>query len=169
MTRTGFIGLGSNVGNRLSNLRRAVKLLSSTEGIEVTLKSPIYETTPVEVASEQEDYLNQVIAIESGLSPMHLRQVCLDIESELGRNIEHGSGLPRTIDLDIISLGDLVGEFEKIKLPHPRYSGRQFVLQPLADIAPHFSDPATGRNVIYMLGNCAADGIRAYPVEEVTV
>ncbi|MFC1481484.1 2-amino-4-hydroxy-6-hydroxymethyldihydropteridine diphosphokinase [Candidatus Neomarinimicrobiota bacterium] len=169
MARTGFIGLGSNVGSRQGNLQRAIDRLSATEGIEVTLQSQIYESAPVDVVIEQGDYLNQVVGIESGLSPVDLRQVCVDIEYELGREIEHRSGLPRTIDLDIISLGNLAGGFENVKLPHPRYSRRRFVLQPLADIAPHYRDPVTGHNVSYMLENCDAEDLRVFPIAEVEV
>ena len=155
------------MGDRVENLALSVKLLTAAEGIEVTGQSPIYESAPVDVAVDQADYLNQVVGIEARLAPIELRQVCLAIEVEMGRDIKHGSGLPRTIDLDIICLGELVGEFTQIILPHPRYDGRRFVLQPLADIAPEFCDPVTGNSVRSMLENCISGDLQVYPIEKV--
>ena len=169
MARQGFIGLGTNVGDRVSNLSQAIELLAGMAGVNVTGKSRIYLSVPVDVSVAQDDYLNQVVGIDTSLSPMELRRACVTIETELGREVEHGLGLPRTMDLDIISLGDLVGKFGQVILPHPRYSGRRFVLEPLADIAPTYCDPQTGLSVSFLLKNCNTEDLQVHTTEAVEV
>ena len=132
MENTAFIALGSNIGNRYDNLTNAIKRLISYSEIHLVNYSSIYETDPVGY-EDQDLFLNMVIEIQTGLSPMELLDLCLEVESELGRKREMRWG-PRTIDLDILSFNQENIESEKLIVPHPRMLERAFVIIPLLEI-----------------------------------
>jgi 2-amino-4-hydroxy-6-hydroxymethyldihydropteridine diphosphokinase len=124
------------VGDRLANLRAAVELLDAHPDIEVTARSSVYETEPVGEVTEQRDFLNAVVAISTPLEPLELLDACKEVERRLGREpggTRHG---PRPIDVDVLLLGDLTFESERLTLPHPELRNRRFVLVPLGELAP---------------------------------
>ena len=134
MTVTAYLGLGANLGDRLANMREAVRLLEAHGSCRVTARSPVYETKPIGI-EDQPDFLNAVIAIETSLGPEALLDLCKSIENRLGRVRTNKWG-PRVIDLDILLCGEAVVQQEGLTIPHPEAVNRAFVLVPLADIAP---------------------------------
>jgi 2-amino-4-hydroxy-6-hydroxymethyldihydropteridine diphosphokinase len=133
MSERAFVALGSNLGDRLTNLRRAVTLLSERPGVRVLGSSRVYETDPV--GPPQPDYLNAVIELDTDLSAHELLHALLDVERELGRVREERWG-PRVIDLDLLSVDRQVVGDEALTLPHPRMHERGFVLVPLLELDP---------------------------------
>ena len=125
-----FLGLGSNLGDRLAHLRDAVASLSGVVAV-----SPVYETTPVGGPTNQPGFLNAVVVIETDLTPRQLLGVCHRLESAAGRQREERWG-PRTLDVDILLIGDLVVDEPDLQIPHPRMWSRRFVVAPLLDVAP---------------------------------
>jgi 2-amino-4-hydroxy-6-hydroxymethyldihydropteridine diphosphokinase len=156
-----FIGLGSNLGERLANLEAAVRSLPPA--VQLRRRSPVYETAPWGF-QEQPDFLNQVVQAETHLSPLELLTHLKSIEATLGRVPTFRNG-PRTIDLDILLYDRLVLELPDLTLPHPRLSERAFVLYPLADLAPDLRHPASGKSVRQMLGEVDPSGIHLYQPE----
>lgn len=130
-----FLGLGSNLGDRQTNLKNAIQLLN----LDVDLASSIYETEPVDFVN-QPWFLNQVIKVETSFDPMDLLQKCQSVENKLGRTREINKG-PRTIDIDVLLYNDVVIHNDKLILPHPGIPQRRFVLIPLDEIAPDFQHP----------------------------
>ncbi|MEK4283318.1 MULTISPECIES: 2-amino-4-hydroxy-6-hydroxymethyldihydropteridine diphosphokinase [Ureibacillus] len=128
-----YLSLGTNLGDRENNLKSAIDLLQSKEGIWIKKISPIYETAPVGYV-DQPSFLNIAIYAQTILSPIELLQTCQLIENDLGRvrNIRWG---PRIIDLDILLFNNDNIESENLIIPHPRMFERAFVLVPLLDIA----------------------------------
>jgi len=145
---TAYLALGSNLGDREAILLQALKCLESA-GVQVLRRSSIYETEPQEMR-EQPWFLNQVVEIETTLSPIELLGQIREIERGLGRQRVVAKG-PRTIDLDILFYGDAIIATPELQIPHPRLAERRFVLEPLAELAPNLSHPATGRKVSEML------------------
>lgn len=137
------IALGSNLGDRLAHLERAVEQLQSC--ITHLTRSPSYETDPVGVAP-QPRFLNAAITGETTLAPRALLDRLLAIEAEEGRTRPY-AGAPRTLDLDLILYGDRVIDEPGLAVPHPRFRERRFVLDPLAEIAGDWVDPVTGLTV----------------------
>ncbi len=129
-----YLGLGSNIGDRMAYLRKAVGKLSGTEQIEIEEISPIYQTEPVGYVA-QEDFYNMVVGIATDLSPMRLLEACMKIEREMGRSESVHRG-PRIIDIDILLYGDRFVNEYRLQIPHPRLLDREFALRPLYDIAP---------------------------------
>ncbi len=154
MTEQVVLGLGTNEGNRISNLQRATELLCAEEAINLISTSSVYETEPVGVSTDQEHYLNQVVIISTQMPPTQLLALCQDIEVALGRPGNHAAGEPRTIDIDIISYGSLIHHDGELVLPHPAYTGRKFVLVPLAEVLPEFRDPRSGYSIQRLLTDC---------------
>ena len=131
MTVRAYLGLGSNLGDRLAFLQSAVDGLAATDGIEVVAVSPVYETDPV--GPEQPDYLNAVVAVDTTLSARSLLVVGQGLEAEAHRVRGERWG-PRTLDVDVLSYGDERIDEPDLVVPHPRWHEREFVLAPLADL-----------------------------------
>lgn len=127
-----YLGLGSNLGDRLSQLQFAIDELKRN-GQHVTKVSQIYETDPV--GPPQPDYLNAVVAIETDLTARELLDIVLDIESQTGRERREKWG-PRTLDVDLLWFDNQHINESDLQVPHPRMNERSFVLVPLADLAP---------------------------------
>jgi 2-amino-4-hydroxy-6-hydroxymethyldihydropteridine diphosphokinase len=125
-----YIGLGSNIGDRLENLRQAVGLLNQ-RGIRVVRSSRVYETEPV--GPPQPDYLNAVVEVETALEPRHLLRRCQEVEEELGRVPGERWG-PRLIDLDVLTYDDMTIEEPDFHVPHPLMHERAFVMAPLLEL-----------------------------------
>jgi 2-amino-4-hydroxy-6-hydroxymethyldihydropteridine diphosphokinase len=128
---TCYVGLGSNLGDRLENLRRAVELLDASDGVAVVRTSSVYETDPV--GPPQPDFLNAVAEISTDLGPHELLARCKAIEAELGRTPGERWG-PREIDLDLLLYGDERIDTGELVVPHPRMNERAFVLVPLREL-----------------------------------
>ena len=130
----GYLGLGSNVGGRRENLQAAVDLLPS-KGVQVLASSSTYDTDPVGEVLDQPAFLNACIRVSTALGPEELLDACKAVEAELGRDLEggirHG---PRPIDVDLLLLGDLIYESDRLCLPHAETSSRRFVLIPLLEL-----------------------------------
>jgi 2-amino-4-hydroxy-6-hydroxymethyldihydropteridine diphosphokinase len=131
-----YLGLGSNVGDRRGNL------MAAAEAVGARRMSSIYETAPQGEVLDQPDFLNAVVEIETELGPEELLKRCKEIEAEMGRRaggVRHG---PRPIDIDILLLGDIEYESERLRVPHRDLEARRFVLEPLRELAPDRVDDA---------------------------
>lgn len=131
--RIGYLGLGSNVGDRESHLRAAIDLLRE-RGVEVEAISSTYETEPVGEVLDQADFLNAAIRIRTELEPEALLDLCKEIEVARGRQLDAPRHSPRPLDVDLLLLGDLELSSERLTLPHPEVSSRRFVLAPLLEL-----------------------------------
>jgi 2-amino-4-hydroxy-6-hydroxymethyldihydropteridine diphosphokinase len=149
---TAYIALGSNLGDRRATLGRALAALGEQGGLRVARVSPVYETRPVGGPAGQGPYLNAVAEVETELAPHSLLDVLLAVERDLGRVRDEPNG-PRTIDLDLLLLGDLIHTDDRLTVPHPRLHERLFVLEPLAQLAPGLVHPALGRCVADLLAH----------------
>jgi 2-amino-4-hydroxy-6-hydroxymethyldihydropteridine diphosphokinase len=136
----GYLGLGSNVGDRESHLRRAIEDLRE-HGVEVEAASSLYETEPVGEILDQPDFLNAAIRIRTSLEPQGLLDVCKAIEAEHGRAFGGPRHGPRPIDIDLLLLGDLELSTDRLTLPHPEVTSRRFVLMPLLELDPELRLP----------------------------
>ncbi|WP_210367821.1 2-amino-4-hydroxy-6-hydroxymethyldihydropteridine diphosphokinase [Bacillus sp. REN3] len=139
MENIAYIALGSNMGDRFGYLKKSILLLEQHEKIKVVNTSSIYETDPVGF-TDQAQFLNMVIQVETDLEPLGLLDVCLGIELYLGRKREVRWG-PRTLDLDILLYNQENVETEKLTIPHPRMSERAFVILPLLEMDPDIKLP----------------------------
>ena len=130
-----FLGLGSNVGDRLETLQRAVRLLEATPGVGVVASSRVYETEPVG-GVEQPDFLNAVIEVETDLPARELLDACLAVEARLGRVREVRWG-PRTLDVDVLLFDREAIDEPGLTVPHERLHERSFALLPLLELEPN--------------------------------
>jgi 2-amino-4-hydroxy-6-hydroxymethyldihydropteridine diphosphokinase len=130
---TAYLALGSNVGERLEQMRSALQLLEA-EGVVIVNASPVYQNRAIGMG-DADPFLNAVVEVQTALEAEALLDVCLATENKLGR-VRTGGWSPRTIDVDILIFGQTSVATERLHLPHPRIAERDFVLQPLADIAP---------------------------------
>ena len=137
---TGYLGLGSNEGDRLGKLRAARASLER-RGVAVTGASSVYETAPQGEVLDQPDFLNACVRVHTDLGPEALLDVCKAVEQELGRvpgGQRHG---PRPVDVDLLLLGSLEHRSERLVLPHPEITSRRFVLEPLLELDPELALP----------------------------
>ncbi len=139
-----YIAVGSNKGDRVGNIMSALKRIE--KHVAITKISPFLHNPPREGA-DGGFFMNGIIEGKTGLSPQRLFRALQDIEKKSGRSFPHGKGDEREIDLDIIFYGGRVIKTGEIRVPHPRYRGRYFVVCPLNDIAPGLIDPETGQTV----------------------
>jgi 2-amino-4-hydroxy-6-hydroxymethyldihydropteridine diphosphokinase len=140
LSRTCYLGLGSNVGDREGHLRSAVRLLRE-HGIEVEATSSVYETEPVGEILDQPDFLNAAVRVRTDLEPEALLDLCKAIEVEQGRMMGAARHGPRPLDIDLLLMGDLELETERLTLPHPEVTARRFVLVPLLELDPELTLP----------------------------
>jgi 2-amino-4-hydroxy-6-hydroxymethyldihydropteridine diphosphokinase len=138
---TGHLGLGSNAGDRRANLQAAVEALPRL-GVDVLASSSVYETAPVGEVPDQPDFLNACLRIDTALEPERLLDACKAVERALGREPGGPRHGPRSIDVDVLLLGDTVHESERLRLPHPETASRRFVLVPLHELDPELAGVA---------------------------
>jgi 2-amino-4-hydroxy-6-hydroxymethyldihydropteridine diphosphokinase len=140
VTRRGYLGLGSNIGDRRAHLQSAVDALRA-QGVRVLRSSSVYDTEPVGLILDQPEFLNACVEIETSQAPDQLLAACKAVEREVGRvagGPRHG---PRVIDVDVLLLGDLRYESERLTLPHEQVTSRRFVLAPLLELDPDLTLP----------------------------
>ncbi len=152
--RTGYLGLGSNVGDPAAHLRAAIELLG-TRAVEVEAVSSAYVTEPVGEVLDQPDFLNAAIRIRTELEPEALLDVCKAVEAERGRGFDAPRHSPRPLDVDLLLLGDLELATERLTLPHREVRSRHFVLAPLLELDSDLTLPD---------GTRLADALAALPL-----
>jgi 2-amino-4-hydroxy-6-hydroxymethyldihydropteridine diphosphokinase len=167
VSRRGFLGLGSNIGDRRSYLQAAAAALPEL-GISVLASSSVYETEPVGLVLDQRDFYNACLRIETELDPEPLLDVCKQVEREIGREaggVRHG---PRVIDVDLLLLARVQYSSERLTLPHPEVSTRRFVLVPLLELDPELTLPSGERLADTLAGLPAGRAVRrvAEPVDD---
>jgi len=140
VSRIGYLGLGSNVGDRTGHLRAAIELLRE-RGVGVDAVSAAYETEPVGEVLDQPDFLNAAIRVRTALEPEALLDACKEVEAERGRVIDAARHSPRPLDVDLLLLADLELRTERLTLPHPEVRSRRFVLVPLLELDPDLALP----------------------------
>ena len=155
--RRAVLSIGSNLGERLTALQGAVNALADTPDVWVTGVSPVYETEPVDAPEGSESYLNAVVLIDTTLAATRLLDRALAIEDAFDR--ERGErNAPRTLDVDLIVVGDRRSDTEELRLPHPRAGERAFVLKPWFDLEPDAVLPDRGP-IADLLGAVGLDGV----------
>jgi 2-amino-4-hydroxy-6-hydroxymethyldihydropteridine diphosphokinase len=157
--RRAVVALGSNLGERLTSLQGAVNALADTPDVWVTGVSPIYETEPVDSPPYAESFLNAVVLLDTTLAASRLLDRAHAIEDAFGRDRSSGeTNAPRTLDVDVIVVGDRRRNDEVMQLPHPRAAQRAFVLQPWYDVEPDAEIPDAG-SVAELLENSDRSGL----------
>jgi 2-amino-4-hydroxy-6-hydroxymethyldihydropteridine diphosphokinase len=154
--KNGYLGLGSNVGDRRSHLQAAAGALHA-HGVRVLASSSTYDTDPVGEILEQPDFLNACLRIETELEPEELLDACKAVERELGRAAGGPRHGPRPIDVDVLLLGDVELSSERLALPHEQVLARRFVLIPLLELDFDLETPS---------GERLSDALAALPVTE---
>lgn len=151
-----YLGLGTNLGDRQKNLKEAIKAISLK--MNVLQRSSVYETKAWGYTN-QPDFLNQVIEVNTDLTPLQLLNFVKRTETELGRveNFRYG---PRLIDIDILFYGTVIRNTTRVQIPHPRLHERAFVLVPMAEMEPDFVHPLLQKTVAELLKNVDASEIR---------
>ena len=144
-----FLGLGSNVGDRLKFIEAAIERIGSLEGVELIKKASIYETEPWGV-KDQGFFINTAVVIETSLMPDALHNEIKNIERTLGREGRE-KWKQREIDIDLLFYGDMVITSDNLKIPHNRIEDRRFVLVPLAELDPDFIHPVLNKSVSELL------------------
>ncbi len=142
-TVTAYIGLGANLGGTVAAIQTACETLDALPGTRLTACSPLYRSKPVGV-TDQPDYVNAVVRVETSLSAEALLDALMRIEADNGRTREFHMA-PRTLDMDLLLHGKAQIDRPKLQVPHPRMHLRAFVLRPLADLAPELTIPGVGR------------------------
>jgi 2-amino-4-hydroxy-6-hydroxymethyldihydropteridine diphosphokinase len=140
VTAVGYLGLGSNLGDRRAQLAAAVSALPG-HGVSVLASSSVYETEPIGLVLDQPEFLNACVRISTDLDPEPLLDSCKAVEREVGRaagGVRHG---PRVIDVDLLLLGSVQHASERLRLPHPEVRSRRFVIVPLLELDPELTLP----------------------------
>lgn len=158
-SRTGYLGLGSNVGDAAGHLRAAVELLGQ-RGVEVEAVSSLYVTEPVGEILDQPDFLNAAARVRTALEPEQLLDACKAVEAERGRAFDLPRHSPRPLDVDLLLLGDLELRTDRLTLPHREVTTRRFVLAPLLQLDPELTLP-DGTRLAAALAALPADEQRA--------
>lgn len=156
-TEIAYLGLGSNLGDRMGHLRDAVERLKVADGLRIVRISPVYETDPWKVI-DQPQFLNAVVKIECELSPKELLATVKDVEVNEGRQQRASRWIEREIDIDILIFGKVELDIDELTVPHQRIFERRFVLQPLSDIAPELVIPRFNITVRAALEKCPDTG-----------
>ncbi len=138
------LSLGSNLGERLATLQGAVDAIADTPDVWVTGVSPIYETEPVDCPPGSKNFLNAVLLADTTLAANRLMDRALAVEDAFGRERGDVANSPRTLDVDLIVVGDRRSDTEALRLPHPRAAERAFVLKPWFDLEPDAELPGSG-------------------------
>lgn len=156
MAKTAYIGIGSNIGNKLENCLKAIGLIDRVPGCGLVAQSGFFRTEPVGVKG-QDWYVNAVISVSADISAQYLQRNLLDIEKSMGRE-RRRKWDSRTIDLDILLFGEEIINMEDLTIPHPLMHLRRFVLVPMVQLAPHLVHPILGKTMAQLLDNSAAEG-----------
>lgn len=151
------IALGSNLGDSLRIVQDALKILAEAPGVTLQAQSNWYQTAPV--GPPQPDYINGCALLEVQLTPQELLETLQNIEAQFGRLRQERWG-PRTLDLDFLLFDDLILETPTLQLPHPRMTERAFVLVPLAEIAPDWIEPVSGKAIAQLVQGVDCSGVR---------
>jgi 2-amino-4-hydroxy-6-hydroxymethyldihydropteridine diphosphokinase len=157
--RTGYLGLGSNVGDRRESLQHAVDALAGY-GVRVLESSSVYDTDPVGEVLDQSAFLNACLRVETELDPEELLDACKELERDLGRAAGAGRHQPRTIDVDVLLLGDVEHASVRLRLPHEDLLVRRFVLIPLLQLDFELETPAGERLADALLSLPLSEGVR---------
>jgi 2-amino-4-hydroxy-6-hydroxymethyldihydropteridine diphosphokinase len=147
------LSLGSNLGDRATNLVEARRRIIAIPGVRIIAQSPLYETEPVGVKPEYQDiqFLNAILIIESTKQPSELHLLLTNVERDIGRQRTTDKYAPRTVDIDLVYAGDETIDRAGLKIPHPLWSRRRFVLKPLADVRPELLLPGSDKTVAHLL------------------
>ncbi|MBF4162623.1 2-amino-4-hydroxy-6-hydroxymethyldihydropteridine diphosphokinase [Nocardioides acrostichi] len=157
--RRAVLSLGSNLGERMATLQGAVNAIADTPEVWVTGISPIYETDPVDCPDDAKTFLNAVVLIDTTLAANRLLDRALSIEEAFGRERGDVVNAPRTLDVDLIVVGDRRSDEPHLVLPHPRAAQRAFVLKPWFDLEPDAVLPDAGP-ISELLADLGMDGVR---------
>jgi 2-amino-4-hydroxy-6-hydroxymethyldihydropteridine diphosphokinase len=144
VTAVGYLGLGSNIGDRRAHLAAAIAALPE-HGVRVLACSSLYETEPVGLITDQADFLNACVRVRTDLGPEDLLDACKAVEREVGRSAGGPRHGPRVIDVDLLLLGEIEYRSERLTLPHAETSSRRFVLVPLLELDPDLTLPSGSR------------------------
>ena len=142
--RRAVLALGSNLGERMASLQGAVNAIADTPDVWVTGVSPVYETEPVDCPPDTKTFLNAVVLMDTTLAASRLMDRALAIEDAFARERGGVKNAPRTLDVDLIVVGDRRSDEESLRLPHPRAAQRAFVLRPWLDLDPEAEFPDLG-------------------------
>ena len=160
-----LIALGSNLGDRLENLRAGIDRLIAADGVVVDAVSKLYETAPVGGPDEQGPYLNAALVATTTLEAAELLELMHRIEASRERErVVHWG--PRTLDLDLLIHGDLVSDTPSLEVPHPRQHERRFVLVPVCDVAPDVVHPVLGRTMSELLAQLPVEPGDLTPISD---
>jgi 2-amino-4-hydroxy-6-hydroxymethyldihydropteridine diphosphokinase len=159
--RTGYLGLGSNVGDPAAHLRAALELLQA-EGVEIDAVSSTYVTEPVGEVLDQADFLNAAVRIRTKLGPEELLDACKRVEAARGRSFDAPRHSPRPLDVDLLLLGGIEMSNDRLTLPHREVTTRRFVLVPLLELDPELTLP-DGTRLVEALGGLGS-GQRVEPL-----
>jgi 2-amino-4-hydroxy-6-hydroxymethyldihydropteridine diphosphokinase len=152
-----YISVGSNMGNRMENCEKGIKLLNDQDDISVLIRSPFYQTEPVDYI-EQDWFINGVVQVETSLEPVSLLASVKGIEQQVGRKSSDIRFGPRILDMDLLLYGSFVLHHPGLVIPHPRMHKRCFVLKPLCDIDPDIVHPVLGETMKNLLDRIDHEG-----------
>ena len=156
MSEITYIGVGSNLGDKLDNCRKAIDRVGKISGCRLTGQSDFFRTSPVGVEGHGW-YVNAVFSIEADITAYRLLKSLLAVEMDLGRERKKKWD-PRTIDLDILLYGQTVMDEKELTIPHPYMHLRKFVLLPMSQLIPDMVHPVLGKTIAELLGDLAEDG-----------